>query len=98
MRAAHVFVLPSFYEGLPLVLVEALACGCRLVCTDLPGVRSGLLPHLEPVLDRVPMPALAGIDPGLVGRLESELEMLKQQKKTPEWNQWKRKSSCSTNF
>ncbi|MDZ7663922.1 MAG: glycosyltransferase [Desulfotignum sp.] len=31
LRHAHVFVLPSFYEGLPLVLMEALACGCRLV-------------------------------------------------------------------
>ena len=36
---AHVFVLPSFFEGLPLVAVEALACGCRVVMTDLPGIR-----------------------------------------------------------
>lgn len=35
----EVFVLPSFYEGLPLVLMEALACGLRVVCTDLPGVK-----------------------------------------------------------
>ena len=39
LNRADVFVLPSFYEGLPLVLAEALACGCRVVCTDLPGVR-----------------------------------------------------------
>ena len=38
MRSAHLFVLPSFFEGLPLVLLEALACGCRLVATSLPGV------------------------------------------------------------
>ena len=39
LNRSDVFVLPSFYEGLPLVLVEALACGCRVVCTDLAGVR-----------------------------------------------------------
>lgn len=36
---ADVFVLPSFFEGLPLVILEALACGCKVVCTDLPGIR-----------------------------------------------------------
>ena len=39
---ADVFVLPSFFEGLPLVVVEALACGCRVVVTDLPGIRPWL--------------------------------------------------------
>lgn len=38
-RSSDVFVLPSFYEGLPLVTIEALACGCKVVATDLPGVR-----------------------------------------------------------
>lgn len=36
---SDVFVLPSFCEGLPLVVVEALACGCKVVVTDLPGIR-----------------------------------------------------------
>lgn len=36
---AEVFVLPSFSEGLPLVVLEALACGCKVVVTDLPGLR-----------------------------------------------------------
>lgn len=39
-RASDVFVLPSFFEGLPLVVAEALACGCKVVTTDLPGIRS----------------------------------------------------------
>ena len=38
MRRCKICVLPSFHEGLPLALVEAFACGCRLVSTRLPGV------------------------------------------------------------
>lgn len=37
MRGSHILVLPSFFEGLPLVILEGLASGCRIVATDLPG-------------------------------------------------------------
>lgn len=40
--SAQVFVLPSFFEGLPLVVIEALACGCKVVVTDLPGIKQWL--------------------------------------------------------
>lgn len=57
-QRADVFVLPSFSEGLPLVLLEALACGCRAVITDLPG-----LPEFPPEWVRlVPLPRLIGPD------------------------------------
>lgn len=36
---SDVFVLPSFSEGLPLTIMEAMACGCKVVVTDLPGIR-----------------------------------------------------------
>lgn len=48
MNASDAFILPSFYEGLPLVLIEAMACGLKTICTDLPGIRPWLdqtIPH-----------------------------------------------------
>jgi glycosyltransferase involved in cell wall biosynthesis len=62
MRGSTVFVLPSFYEGLPLVLVEALACGCRLVCTELPGGVTTLARSLGDAMRLVPPPGLVGTD------------------------------------
>jgi len=79
-RRATVCVLPSFYEGLPLVLVEALACGCRLVATDLAGIRNELAPRLGGALTVVEMPRLETVDrpllqdlPAFVDRLETAL-------------------------
>jgi len=62
MRRSSLFVLPSFYEGLPLVLVEALASGCRLVATALPGVDRELAPRMGGLLTVVPLPRLRGAD------------------------------------
>ena len=62
MRRVGALVLPSLYEGLPLVLVEARACGCRLVSTALGGVVTRLGPALGADLTLVEPPRLAGPD------------------------------------
>ena len=62
-RAADVFVLPSFFEGLPLVVVEALACGCKVVVTDLPGLRPWLEQHIPGApVTYVELPPLVSVD------------------------------------
>ena len=38
-NSVDVVVLPSYREGLPKGLIEAGACGCALITTDVPGCR-----------------------------------------------------------
>lgn len=38
-RAAEIFVYPSRYEGFGLPVVEAMACGTPVICSNAPGVR-----------------------------------------------------------
>ncbi len=62
LRCCDLFVLPSYYEGLPLVLIEALASGCRLVTTDLPNIRELLPDPPDELVQWVSLPRMVGID------------------------------------
>ena len=46
MRAADIFVLPSYLEGLPISLLEAMALGIPSVSTDVNGIPEAIK-HLE---------------------------------------------------
>jgi glycosyltransferase involved in cell wall biosynthesis len=40
LRSADVLVLPSYSEGMPTVILEAMACSCAVIATDVGAVRS----------------------------------------------------------
>ncbi len=44
---SDIFALPSFSEGLPLTVIEAMACGCKVIVTDLPGIRPWIKENVE---------------------------------------------------
>lgn len=58
LNAADAFALSSNIEGLPMVLVEALATGCPVVSTDAPGVAE-VLGNQGTIVARGDIPALA---------------------------------------
>lgn len=45
MKRSELLVMTSRYEGLPTVLIEALACGARVVATDCPSGSAEILNH-----------------------------------------------------
>ncbi len=55
LRSCHVFVLPSYREGMPMACMEALATGRAVIVTDAPGTREMIKNHengeLVPVRD-----------------------------------------------
>jgi glycosyltransferase involved in cell wall biosynthesis len=79
LRDSDIFILPSFYEGLPLVLIEALACGLRVVTTDLPGVKEwiGETVNNTGVISYVSLPRLKNTDEPLEEDLPIFTEELK---------------------
>ena len=64
LRASDIFVLSSTWEGLPMVILEALAAGCPIVSTAVGGVPSAVVDGQTGVLvpPRDPAALAAGIE------------------------------------
>ena len=58
-----IFILPSFFEGMPLVPLEAMACGCKVVISDLPGVKKFYNANVKNAcIKYVELPKLTNVD------------------------------------
>lgn len=69
-NSCDIFALPSYYEGIPLTLLEALACGERAVVSDLPGLREWMDEFITNADVRyVALPAMKRADEPLPGEL-----------------------------
>lgn len=87
-RASDLFVLPSFFEGLPLVVVEAMACGCQAVCSDLNGIAPWFQKHVPNAeIEFVKLPAMKDTDepapeelPAFEKRLARAIDTMLRQK------------------
>ncbi|MBP7274655.1 MAG: glycosyltransferase family 4 protein [Kiritimatiellae bacterium] len=75
-RQAHVFVLPSLYEGFGLPILEAMACGTPVVCSgvsSLPEVAGDAALMVDPRDPAALAGALTSVltDPALAARLRT---------------------------
>ena len=50
LAAADVFVLPSYFEGLPMSVIEAMLCGLAVVASDIPGPREQVVHEVTGLL------------------------------------------------
>ena len=58
-----IFILPSFFEGMPLVPLESMACGCKVVISDLPGVKNFYEANVKNAsIKYVELPSLTNVD------------------------------------
>jgi glycosyltransferase involved in cell wall biosynthesis len=75
-RESDIFILPSFYEGLPLVLIEALASGLYVITSEIPGVREWLGEKINNSgkIRYLPLPRLINVDIPI----EEDLPMFKR--------------------
>ena len=63
-RNSNLFILPSFFEGLPLVVLEALACGCGVIVTELENVKNWFDEDFLKLnaVKFIPLPELKNVD------------------------------------
>ena len=85
MRHKDVFILPSYFEGLGLIAVEALGSGLRVVATEIEGLIEFLGEKINSseIIEYIKMPTIYDTDkaveeekPAFVNRIVEALELM----------------------
>ena len=85
MRHKDIFVLPSYFEGLGLIAIEALGSGLRVVATEIEGLIEFLGEKINnsEIIEYVKMPTIYDTDkaveeekPAFINRLVESLEVM----------------------
>ena len=78
MRDSDIYILPSYYEGLGLIAIEALGCGMRVVVTEIEGLIETLGDEINnsTAIEFVEMPRLKSIDEPYDSEIEPFVDRL----------------------
>jgi CDP-glycerol glycerophosphotransferase len=72
LAKAGAFVLPSIYEGLPLVLFECLALGVPIIATEIPGPAEFLAQGYGLLVENSTRGIVEGLNAALAGQLPTK--------------------------
>jgi glycosyltransferase involved in cell wall biosynthesis len=87
LTAIDIFVLPSKYEGMSNVVLEAMAAGLPIVCADLPGHHEVFVPDVEGII----------VSPCAAENLGGTLDaLLRDENRTTALRRSAREKSCTT--
>jgi len=83
LRMSDIFILPSFYDSIPKVLLESLATGCRAIITDLPGIQDTITKGCgeNDIIQYIKRPRMESIDkpleediPGFINNIKDKIK------------------------
>jgi glycosyltransferase involved in cell wall biosynthesis len=87
LAEASVYVLPSYHEGMPRSVLEAMAMGRPIVTTDAPGCRETVVPgrngYLVPVKDSAALSRAMErfmIDPSMISAMGHQSRLLAEER------------------